>query len=61
MIVSESIPVILVGFGRWARNRTAMPILEQNQNLMESIAVTSLNGKRKEYHELVEPEFKSRG
>jgi len=59
--MSDSIPVILAGFGWWARNRTVIPILEQNQDLMEVIAVTSLKRKRKEFQELVEPVFKSRG
>lgn len=57
----EAVPVILVGFGWWARNRTVIPLLEQEPNLLEVVAVTSLKGGEEEFRTLVEPEINLRG
>lgn len=54
------VPVILAGFGWWARNRTVIPLLEQNKNLMEIMAITSLKEGREEFDKFVEDEIRPR-
>lgn len=52
--------VILAGFGWWARNRTVIPLLEQDKDLMEIVAITSLKEGREEFDKLVEEEIRPR-
>jgi len=56
----EPVPVVLAGFGWWARNRTVIPILEENPQLMRITAITAIKEKEKEYSNLIRPLFISR-
>ncbi len=59
--MGEPVPVILAGFGWWARNRTVVSLLEQEPSLLRVVAVTSLSGGREEYQGVIAPLFHSRG
>ena len=57
----EPIPIVLAGFGKWARTRTVIPFIDNNPGIMKVVAVTALKHGIDEFAKSVKPEFESRG
>jgi predicted dehydrogenase len=58
--VSPKIPIVLAGCGWWARQRTVLPLIAQNPDLYEVMAVCDIKDERSEFEKLVVPEFERR-
>jgi len=57
---NAAVPAVLCGFGAWARNRTVMPLLDEDPDAMRLAAITELQGGRHEYERDVVPAFSDR-
>lgn len=55
------IPVVLAGCGQWAMNRTVLPLLQAEPDLLQVVGVCELIGQKTEYEEVIVPALRAVG